>query len=274
MTDNRAVTADDFTQFSITAPSDPRLPNGGGYAISGLYDVNPAKFGQTDNFTTFAKNYGRQVQMWNGVALTVSARLAQGVFLQGGVDTGTTTQDVCDVRAKVPEFTAADPYSAPVTAAGATTSALSLAGPTVWHCRTERPVTQVKLAGSYTVPRIELQVSAAFQSIPGPELVAFYTATNTIVEPSLGRPLSGNAANVSVNLVAPGEMYGERLNQLDVRFARAVRMGRAKATAQLDFYNVLNVDAVTGVNTAYASWLRPQAVILGRFAKVGMQLDF
>ena len=77
-----------------------------------------------------------------------------------------------------------------------------------------------------------------------------------------------------VNLVAPGELYGERLNQLDVRFARAVRVGRAKATAQLDFYNVLNVDTVTGVNTAYASWLQPQAVVLGRFAKIGMQLDF
>jgi hypothetical protein len=132
----------------------------------------------------------------------------------------------------------------------------------------------VKLAGSYTVPKIELQVSAAFQSIPGPELVSFFTATNASVGPSLGRPLSGNAANVPVNLVAPGELYGERLNQLDVRFARAVRVGRAKATAQLDFYNVLNVDTVTGVNTAYASWLQPQAVVLGRFAKIGMQLDF
>ncbi len=44
--------------------------------ISGLYDVNPAKFGQTDNITTFAKNFGRQVQMWNGVAFTVNARSA------------------------------------------------------------------------------------------------------------------------------------------------------------------------------------------------------
>jgi len=31
---------------------------------------------------------------------------------------------------------------------------------------------------------------------------------------------------------------------------------------------------VTGVNTTYATWLRPQAVILGRFAKMGVQLDF
>ena len=69
-------------------------------------------------------------------------------------------------------------------------------------------------------------------------------------------------------------MYGERLNQLDIRFARPVRFGRSKTTFQFDLYNALNVDAVTGVNSAYASWLRPQAVILGRFAKFGVQFDF
>ncbi|MBI2186694.1 MAG: carboxypeptidase regulatory-like domain-containing protein [Acidobacteria bacterium] len=274
ITDNRAVTAADFAQFSITAPVDPRLPKGGGYAISGLYDVNPAKFGQTDNILTFAKNFGKEVQMWNGVGVTVSARMPQGIIVQGGLDTGTITQDVCEIRAKVPEYTAADPYSAPVTAAGTITSPMLLAGPTAWHCHTERRQTQVKLLGSYTVPKIELQISSAFQSIPGPEIAAHFTATNAIIAPSLGRNLSGNAANVSVNLVEPGTMYGERLNQLDIRFARAVRVGRTKTTLQLDLYNALNVDAVTGVNNAYASWLRPQAVILGRFAKLGMQLDF
>jgi hypothetical protein len=274
MVDNRAVTAADFTPFSITSPADARLPGGGGKVISGLYDVNPNRFGQTDNITTFAKNFGKQVQMFNGIALTVDARLAQGIIIQGGIDRGRITQDVCDIRAKVPEYTVADPYSAPVVAAGTSTSTLLLAGPTAWHCHTERPTTQVKLLGSYTVPKIDLQISSTLQSIPGPEIAAFYTATNAVIAPSLGRPLSGGAANVSVNLVEPGTRYGERLNQLDIRFARPVRFGRTKSTFQFDLYNALNVDAVTGVTTAYASWLRPQAVILGRFAKLGLQLDF
>jgi len=272
--DNRAVTAADFTQFSITAPIDSRLPGGGGNTITGLYDVNPSKFGQTDNITTFAKNFGKQVQMWNGVAFTVNARMPHEIIVQGGVDRGTITQDVCDIRAKVPEYTAADPYSAPVVAAGTSTSTLLLAGPTAWHCHTERPQTQLKLLGSYTVPKIELQVSSTLQSIPGPEIAAFFTATNALIAPSLGRPLSGGAANASINLVQPGTMYGERLNQLDVRLARPVCVGRTRSTFQLDIYNALNVDAVTGVNSAYASWLRPQAVILGRFAKIGVQFDF
>ena len=249
--DNQAVAAADFSQFSITAPSDPRLDGGGGHVISGLFDVNPARFGQTRNITTFAKNFGNQVQMWNGVALTANARLQSGLVLQGGVDTGRLTLDTCEIRAALPESAPLNPY-----------------------CHTNQPQTQVKLLGSYTIPRIELQVSSTFQNIPGPEIAANFTATNAIVAPSLGRSLAGNTANVSVNLVEPGTMYGERLNQLDVRLARVVRLGQARATFQLDLYNALNVDTVTGLNNAYATWQRPQTVILARFAKLGLQLDF
>ncbi len=49
----------DFTKFSITAPQDPRLPGGGGYQVNDLYDLNnPALFGVTNNYITYADNYG------------------------------------------------------------------------------------------------------------------------------------------------------------------------------------------------------------------------
>ncbi len=41
--DNRAATAADHKRFGITAPVDARLPNGGGYVIDDLYDLNPDK---------------------------------------------------------------------------------------------------------------------------------------------------------------------------------------------------------------------------------------
>jgi hypothetical protein len=257
VTDNRAVTAADFTTFGITAPTDSRLPDGGGYTISGLYDVNPARFGATDNIVTFAKNFGDQVQMWNGVGFGATARLQNGLLVQGGGDVGTLTNDVCEIRAAVPEWTQTD-----------------LVGPTNPYCHTEKTTVQFKLLGAYTVPRIDVQLSATYQNIPGPEIAANFTAVNAVIQPSLGRPLSGNAANVTVNLVEPGTRYGERLNQLDLRVGKIVRFGATRTTFSLDIYNALNVDTVMTVNNAYATWLRPQSIMLARFAKLGVQFDF
>src|SRR5580704_4101732 len=67
-----------WTPYNITAPVDPRLPGGGGYAINGLYDVNPALFGQTNYQIQPASNYGNQYQYWDGVDINVSMRPSRG----------------------------------------------------------------------------------------------------------------------------------------------------------------------------------------------------
>ena len=68
--DNRAVSPSDYDAFEIQAPADPRLPNGGGYVIPGLYDLKPSSFGRpTDNIVTAASKFGKQINHWNGVDL-------------------------------------------------------------------------------------------------------------------------------------------------------------------------------------------------------------
>jgi hypothetical protein len=42
----------------------------------------------------------------------------------------------------------------------------------------------------------------------------------------------------------------------------------------VDLYNLLNVNPVTTYNPNFASWLVPQRILQGRFAKLGVQLDF
>ena len=60
-TDNLAVSADDFDTFSMVVPSDPRLPNGGGYRLEGLRNFKPSAFGRPEeNYNTLATKYGRR----------------------------------------------------------------------------------------------------------------------------------------------------------------------------------------------------------------------
>jgi hypothetical protein len=253
-TDDRSRTAADFDRFSIPAPLDSRLPGGGGYTVSGLLNVKPDKFSlPTDNFLTFADNYGKQTRHWNGVDVTVNARPGPDFLVSGGVSTGRTTTDNCEILEQLPEMN-------------------PLVGP---FCHVEENFrTQVKVLSSYTVPRIDVQLTGTLQSIPGPQILANYVATNAVIAPSLGRNLSGGANNVTVNIVEPGTMDGERMNQLDLRVGKILRFGRMRATTSVDLYNVLNANPVLTLNNAFATWQRPQSILNPRFAKLVVQLDF
>lgn len=261
VTDDRAIGPEDFDTFSITAPSDARLPDGGGYAIGGVRNIKPGAFGRSaDGFLTFADKYGKQSRHFDGVDTSFTARPGHGLMLQGGTSTGRMTSDNCDVLAKVPEtLLTYDPDNA--------------ADMPYCHVQ-EKFNTQVKLLGTYTVPRIDVLVSGTFRSQPGPQIAADFAATNADVRPSLGRDLAGGERSITVNLVAPGTLYGDRLNQLDLRFGKIFRFGRTRATASVDVYNALNVSPVITMLEAFTTWQRPSQILSARFAKVGLQLEF
>jgi hypothetical protein len=227
-------------------------------------DVKPGAFGRAyDGFATFAKKLGTQIEHWNGVDVTINARPRPEMLLQGGTSTGRRTTDNCDVV----RHAAGEPPTS-----GAT---LPIYNPSQLYCHVQGTfLTQLKLLGSFTVPRIDVQLTATVQSLPGPEISAQYVATNGVVSPSLGRNLAGGVSNVTVNLVEPRTKYGERINQLDLRVGKVLRFGRTRATASVDLYNVLNSGAVLQLNNAFASWLQPQSILTARFAKVVLQLNF
>ena len=253
--DNRAVTAADFDTFTITAPSDRRLPGGGGYSITGLYDVKAAKFGQSDSFTTWADNFGTQSTMYNGVLMNVTGRTKFGLTLQGGLNSGKTVTDNCEIRAAQPEIAVANPY-----------------------CRDDPGfVTRVTGLSTYSVPKIDVLLSGTFRSDQGTPLAANYVVTSAVAAQTLGRPLAGNVANVTVNLVGPGTVWGDRVNVFDVRVAKILRVGRTRTNVGLDIYNLGNSSAVLNYNPAYnptGNWLVPTSVVQARFAKVSASIDF
>ena len=101
--DNRSTTLADYTPFSIPAPVDPRLPDGGGYTIGGLYNLVPSKVGQVDELAQSSSNFGEQTENWHGVDVNVVARLRNGLTVQGGTSTGRRLSDACALKAALPE---------------------------------------------------------------------------------------------------------------------------------------------------------------------------
>jgi len=259
VTDNLALAATDFTKVSVVAPSASGLSTSGKTLTT--FDANRVVAPQ--NLTTLASNYGDQKEHWNGVDVGVNARLANGLFLFGGVSTGKTMLDNCDVAAKVPESLAV------AGAGGALTSR------PVEYCHIESPfLTQVKLNGAYTIPKAGVLLSAAFQSLAGPVVQANYVIT----ERAPGVPLvGGSTATVALlpSSAGVGTEYGERLNQLDLRVGKVVRIARTKTVFNVDLFNLFNANAVTAENAAFpAAFRRPTQIMLARFVKISAQFDF
>jgi hypothetical protein len=272
--DNLALQPSDLTPFSVVAPRDPRLPDGGGYLIPWLYDVVPEKAGQVDNLVADSAKYGQWYQHFDGVDIIVQARTRSGLTFAGGTSTGQTVADNCDVRGRLPELATTTTGTSPF-GAGLATSTVSPISP---YCHVSFGVlTQARGLTSYVVPQVDLQVSAAFQSKPGPMLSANYAVPNADVAPILGRNLSGNAANVTINLVEPGEMYGNRINQLDVRVGKILKVGGSRTLVALDVYNVLNSSAVLTYNPTFVpggTWLQPLSILTPRFFKFTAEIEF
>jgi hypothetical protein len=255
ITDNEALSGSDFTEFSVTVPNDPRLSNAG-QTIGGIYDQNAIVVNR--NVVKNANAYGKQQEHWEGVDLTVDARLRNGLFLQGGVATGKTMTDNCDIIDDVPEL---------LVVAGVRIPAA--------YCRVETPyLPQYKAIASYTLP-YGIRVSGTFQSIPGPQIGAnnIYNNTNRVALTTLDRPFTLGQA--SVNVIQPGTLYGDRLNQFDLRFTKIVNVGFGRVDLNVDIYNAFNSDAViTEIGTFGGAWRQPLTVIQPRFVKFAARWDF
>jgi hypothetical protein len=286
-TDNLDVAPSDFQQYCLTAPKDPRLPNGGGNQICGLYDIVPAKFGvATNNVVTFVDNYGKQTEVFNGVDFAVNARVRPDLLFTGGFATGNTHFNVCDAFVDNPKTG----FGLSVAAAVAGTPPVPGTGSVFSYCDFDTSwLMQAKATGTYTLPWQQIQIGGVLQNLPGQQITAQWNITQAdAAAGTLGRPLSGGA-NTSrvVPLIKPGTMYTPRRTQVDLRVAKSIPLPASrKLQVMVDIFNAFNSNAAVGatsnageppaaINTTFGSaWLKPLNILQARYVKIGAQLTF
>src|SRR5207249_6998624 len=159
-----------------------------------------------------------------------------------GITFGKTLTDNCAVIAAAPQLVASNP---------------------VEYCHAEsgwQP--QLKFLANYELPWWGVRVSGNFQSLTGPAIQAGVIFTGAQLAPALGRTFSAGAAGQkTVNAFSPNSIFGDRLNQLDIRFTRIFKIANGTLDADFDLYNAFNSDASLTLTNAYSgtnggAWLK------------------
>jgi hypothetical protein len=257
VTDNTLIGPEDHSPFCVTAPTDSRLPTGGGYQVCGLADISLAKFGQQSSLVSQSSNFGEQTQLNEFIGLSVTTRFASGARLGGGLDTGRSVTDNC--------FAVDSPQQ-------------------LLNCHVVQPFagqTQLKLNGSYPLPA-GVVVSGVYQNVSGPQITAAYAASNTEIAPTLGRNLAACGtrtpctATATVPLIVPGTMREPRITRLDLRITKMIDLpSRMRLQGNLDIYNALNSSSILTIGTAYGSrWRQPTAIVDPRIFQLSAQVTF
>jgi len=279
VTDDLNISPSDYQSFTVTAPLDPRLPNGGGQQIPGFLNKTPEAALRTQNLLIrSAKGLGDDTRVFDGVDVTFNVRNVYGVTFSGGTSTGKVTNDWCDLRAAVPENPgwATNPY-----------------------CRTESPFqTSFNGQASYTIPKVDVLLSTVYRdrvilngtpnnastdqlggSLPATLSINPVSTTDPVVlaiNNQLGRTLTG--ATFNANLVEPGTFYPGRNRQLDLSFKKILRFGNQRFTGGLDIYNALNQNTVLFYNTTFVpntpGYLNANAYMNPRVFRIAGEFSF
>ena len=273
--------------FNVTAPSDPRLPNGGGYVIRG--NANQKVAGGLPGVGSVTTIQNVLDYTWQGFDTNFVYRGPKGLRISGGSSTGRSLRDTCLVDGDNPNVKGREG---------------NLYG---GGCKIHNAYQMnVRANGSYTIPWVDVLAGVVFQSRPGGQRAANLAVPNTM---AVWEPTSANRAGTlfnaafgpalptqTVNLLDTADLYGERYNNWDLTLRKNFRFAGKRANFGVDVYNIFNSDAATAYESDYiafrgadGSWvsddpLTPAVevnnwgnitqIVNPRFFRLSMSLDF
>jgi Carboxypeptidase regulatory-like domain len=269
VTDYTNRTPSDYTPVNVVSPLD-------GEVIT-VYNISPSALVQIDR-VDFASSERQQI--YDGYEFSLSARLPGGAQIFGGTVTQHTLNVNCDQADDPNQFRFCD--------------------------ERERPNpfrTQIKMSGAYTLPKLDIQTSASFQSEPGFGLLTNWNIGRTTryaadckgpcTPGALVIPNLTDTALV-VPLIPSGYEFVGALNQFDVKLAKLFTVRGVRLTGQFEMFNSLNASAVlalrgsqttqnalcsqcapsnpTGTYIGTPLYHQPGDIVQGRLYKIGLQV--
>jgi hypothetical protein len=264
VTDYTFRSPSDYSPVNVVSPLD-------GQNIT-VYNISAAALTRAER-VDFASS--KRQQIYDGYEFGFATRLPGGAQLFGG----TTTQHTLNVDCDQPD------------------------NPNLLQYCDERdrpnPLrTQLKLAGSVILP-FGVQTSASLQSEPGSALLTNWNIGRTtryaadckgpctpgaLVVPNM------NDTQIVTRLIPTGYEFMDRLNQVDLKFAKLFTHHSVKMTGQFEIFNATNSSAVLtlrggsgltsltttagGTYFGTANYHQPGDIPQGRLYKVGLQIKW
>jgi hypothetical protein len=274
--------------YTLAAPQDPRLPNGGGYPITVYVPTAAANAIPSKTYLTWESDYGpERTSYWHGVDFTLNARM-RSLTTSLGTSTGRAVLDDCATATK---FNQVNPNTNVA------------AGPDPRGCHSVDPFqTTVRGLATYIVPKIDVLISATVRSqppvqlgappagavIPGGGNSAQWVVPNSVVAAALGHlPVGATATGTTTIPITDNvnRVYADnRRTQIDMRIAKVLRFGRTRSDVGVDLNNLLNSNYATGYSTQYAysvgntanggTWGNPTSIYTPRFVRINYTLNF
>jgi hypothetical protein len=265
-----------YESYTLTAPQDSRLADGGGYPVAVFVPTAAANAAGTQTILRKESFYGDERQSkWDGFEVSVNARLHSGLTTQLGTSTGRALVDTCATATLYNQVTNAT--------AGTET------GPNPRGCHNVEPWrTTLRGLASYTIPKVDVLVSATLRSQPQAAITANWRVPNSVIAATLGHlPPGATATGNTTILLTDNEhrVYAdERQTQIDMRFAKIVRLGHTRTDIGIDLNNLLNTNYATGFNSTYiygtddaprpAGWATPTSIYSPRFVRLNFTVNF
>jgi hypothetical protein len=271
-----------YENYTLTAPSDPRLAGGGGYPVLVYVPTAAANLVTTQTVLRKESYFGAErTSVWDGFELALNARLHQGVTAQVGTSTGRGIVDTCATATN---------YNQVSTITGVP------AGPNPRGCRNVEPwMTTLRGSATYTIPKIDVLVSTVLRSQPAAQITASWVVPNSVIQAALGHLPPGatptGTTTISLDDNAHKVYADNRRSQIDMRFAKIVRFGRTRTDIGVDLNNLLNTNYATGYNTTYTygqdntadgktgvpragGWATPTSIYTPRFVRLNFTVNF